>query len=141
MTKLKVAMIGGGGSGSFFGKVHLRAVSLDGTREVVAGVLRSNPRAAMKSAAEWGIRGFGDVASMLSAWRQGDVQLDYAVITTPNHAHFAPARACIEAGLPVLCEKPMTLTVEESEELVRLVRRHKVPFVLAELVTLKVSPT
>jgi predicted dehydrogenase len=135
MSKLKVAMIGGGGAGSFFGKVHLRAVCLDATREVTAGVLRSDPKAAMQSAKEWGIQGFPTVDAMLSAWKNGDIGLDYAVVATPNHAHFAPAKACIEAGLPVLCEKPMTFTVAESEEIVRLVRKHKVPFVLAHTYT------
>jgi predicted dehydrogenase len=135
MSKLKVAMIGGGGAGSFFGKVHLRAASLDGTREVTAGVLRSDPKAAMQSAQEWGIQGFPTVDAMLGAWKNGDIGLDYAVVTTPNYAHFAPAKACLEAGLPVLCEKPMTFTVAESEEIVRLVRKSRQPFVLAHTYT------
>lgn len=135
MSKLKVAMIGGGGAGSFFGKVHLRAVSLDGTREVTAGVLRHDPKAALESAQEWGIRGFADVPGMLKAWKAGQVELDYAVVATPNFAHFAAAKACLEAGLPVLCEKPMTLTVAESEELARLVKKTKLPFVLAHTYT------
>lgn len=135
MQKLKVGMIGGGGGGSFFGKVHLRAVCLDGTREVVAGALRSNPRAAMRAAKEWGIQGYRDFQSMLDAYKSGALDLDYAVIVTPNHAHFAPAMACIEAGLPVVCEKPMTLTVEESMALSRLAKRKRIPFVLAHTYT------
>ncbi len=135
MTKLKVAMIGGGGAGSFFGKVHLRAVSLDGSREVTAGVLRHDPKAAMAAAQEWGIQGFPDVPAMLKAWKTGLLALDYAVVATPNFAHFAAAKACLEAGLPVLCEKPMTLTVAESEELARLVRSTQLPFVLAHTYT------
>jgi predicted dehydrogenase len=135
MRKLKVAMIGGGGPGAFFGKVHLRAVSLDGTREVTAGVLRSKPKAAKAAAVEWGIRGYPDCRSMLAAWRDGDIGLDYAVIATPNHAHFEPAKACLEAGLPLMCEKPMTLTIEESQALAKLVKRKKLPFVLAHSYT------
>ncbi len=135
MSKLKVAMIGGGGEGSFFGKVHLRAVGLDGTREVTAGVLRHDPQAAMAAAQAWGIRGFPDLSAMLKAWKKGQVELDYAVVTTPNFAHFAAAKACLEAGLPVLCEKPMTLTVSESEELARLVKKTNLPFVLAHTYT------
>lgn len=135
MRKLKVGMIGGGGPGAFFGRVHLRALSLDGTRELVAGALRHDPKTSMDAATEWGIQGFPDYQAMLSAWKDGDIGLDYAVIATPNHAHFAPAKACLEAGLPLLCEKPMTLTVAESEELARLVRRQKVPFILAHSYT------
>jgi predicted dehydrogenase len=135
MKKLKVGMIGGGGSGSFFGRVHLRAASLDGTREVVAGALRSAPDASMAAAKEWGIQGFPDYKSMIRAWKKDDLDLDYAVITTPNNAHFAPAKACLDAGLPVLCEKPMTMTVAESETIVNLVKQNRVPFVLAHTYT------
>ena len=135
MRKLKVGMIGGGGEGAFFGKVHLRALSLDGTRELVAGALRSKPESALEAAAEWGIQGYPDYQAMIEAWKDGDIGLDYCVVTTPNFAHFAPAKACIEAGLPVLCEKPMTLTVEESEELDALAKDKDVPFVLAHTYT------
>jgi len=135
MKKLKVGMIGGGGSGSFFGKVHLRAISLDGTRELVAGALRRKPEEGLAAAREWGIEGFPDYTAMIAAWKAGALDLDYAVITTPNNAHFGPAKACLEAGLPVLCEKPVTLTVEEAEELAALNRRKKVPFVLAHTYT------
>ncbi|MDA0991537.1 MAG: Gfo/Idh/MocA family oxidoreductase [Verrucomicrobia bacterium] len=135
MRRLKVAMIGGGGADAFFGKIHLRALSLDGTRELVAGVLRSTPEASMEAASEWGIKGFPDCNAMLEAWKDGDIGLDYAVITTPNHAHFEPAKACLEAGLPVLCEKPITLTVEEAETLAALVASSGEPFVLAHTYT------
>lgn len=135
MKKLKVGMVGGGGPGSFFGKVHLRALSLDGTRELVAGALRSDPQASLEEAADWGIQGYPDYLSMINAWKSGRLALDYVTIVTPNHAHFGPAKACLEAGLPVVCEKPMTLTVEESEKLVALVQKKKVPFVLAHTYT------
>ena len=135
MGKLRVGMVGGGGPGSFFGKVHMRALSLDGTRELVAGALRSDPKESLAAAEEWGIHGYTDYQSMIAAWKKGTLDIDYVVIATPNHAHFGPAKACLEAGLPVLCEKPMTITVEESEELVRLNRRKKVPFILAHTYT------
>ena len=135
MKKLKVGIVGGGGPGSFFGRVHLRAISLDGTRELVAGALRSDPKKSLEAAKEWGIQGFPDCQSMVDAWKAGQLELDYVTVTTPNHAHFAAAKACLEAGLPVLCEKPMTLTVEESEALVRLNQKKKVPFILAHTYT------
>ncbi len=135
MQKLKVAMIGGGGPGAFFGKMHLRAVCLDGTREVVAGALRSSAEGSITAAAEWGIQGYPDYQTMINAWKDGDIGLDYAVVTTPNHAHFEPALACVEAGLPLLCEKPMTLTVEESEQLAAAIKANNVPFVLAHTYT------
>ena len=135
MAKLKVGMVGGGGPDSFFGMVHRRAIALDDTRSVVAGALRSRPDAAMEAADQWGVQGFPDVEAMVEACKAGDLDLDYVTITTPNHAHFGPAKACLEAGLPVLCEKPMTLTVAEAEELAALAHAKDVPFVLAHTYT------
>ncbi len=135
MKKLQVAMIGGGGEGSFFGAVHRRAIAFDDTREVVAGALRSQPEAAMQAAADWGIRGYPDYPSMIEDIQQGRLQIDYVTIVTPNHQHFKPAKACIEAGIPVVCEKPMTMTVDEAEELARLVEQKNTPFVLAHTYT------
>jgi predicted dehydrogenase len=135
VKKLKVGIIGGGGKGSFFGKVHLRAILFDGTREVVAGALRSTPEGAMSAAEEWGIEGFPDYQSMIDAYTNGTLELDYVVIVTPNFAHYAPTKACLEAGLPVFCEKPMTLTIEEAEDLQRLVVEKDLPFVLGHTYT------
>ena len=135
MGKLKAAMIGGGGEGAFFGRVHERAASLDGTREIVAGALSSSPEASMQAAEEWGIQGYPDHAALIKAWQDGDLELDYAIIATPNHAHFVPAMACVEAGLPVMCEKPITLTIDEAETLARAVKEKDVPFVLAHTYT------
>lgn len=89
----------------------------------------------MHAASQWGIHGFVDHEALIDAWQAGDIQLDYAIVTTPNNHHFAQARACIEAGLPVLCEKPMTITVGEAKTLRDLVQKHDVPFVLAHTYT------
>ena len=135
MAKLKVGMVGGGGPGSFFGMVHNRALSLDASRELVAGAMRTDPQAAMEAAEEWGIQGYPDVQAMVDACKSGELELDYVTIVTPNNAHYAPAKACIQAGIPVLCEKPMTFTVDEARDLSRTVKRKKVPFVLAHTYT------
>jgi len=135
MSKLKAGMIGGGGDGAFFGRVHERACALDGTRELVAGALRSSADASMEAAGVWGIQGYPDYQAMIDAWKSGDLELDYAIIVTPNNAHFGPAKACVEAGLPLVCEKPMTFTPGESEELAALVKEKNVPFVLAHTYT------
>ena len=132
---LSVGMIGGGGPNSFFGMVHNRALSLDGSRELVAGALRSKPKSAMKAANDYGIAGYPNYIAMIDAVTSGELSLDYVTIVTPNFAHFEPAKACVSAGLPVLCEKPMTMNVEEAKELARIVKRKKVPFVLAHTYT------
>ncbi|MEK6647034.1 MAG: Gfo/Idh/MocA family oxidoreductase [Candidatus Firestonebacteria bacterium] len=133
MQKLRVGMIGGGGPQNFFGKVHRRSISLDTTRELVAGALRSNPEDAISSAKELGINGYPNYKSLVDAVDKE--KLDYFTIVTPNDAHFAPAKLCIEKNVPVLCEKPMTRTVEDAKTLVKIVKSKKVPFILAHTYT------
>ena len=135
MAKLKVGMIGGGGPGAFFGMVHNRAISLDASRELVAGALHTNPRASLRAAKDHGIKGYPSYQALLDAVKSGEQELDYVTIVTPNFAHYEPARAFLQAGIPVLCEKPITLTVAEAQDLARIVKRKKVPFVLAHTYT------
>ena len=135
MSKLKVGMIGGGGSDSFFGMVHNRAIALDASRELVAGALRSNPEAAMRAADDYGIAGYPTYQALLEAVQSGAQALDYVTIVTPNFAHYEPAKAFLQAGIPVLCEKPITMTVAEAENLAQIVERQQVPFVLAHTYT------
>ena len=135
MGKLKVGLIGGGGLGNFFGHVHKRAIALDNSRELVAGALRSDPAASMEAAAAYDVTGYPSYDALLEDVRTGKQELDYVTIVTPNHAHYAPAKAFLEAGIPVLCEKPMTMTVAEAEELKAVVDAGKAPFVLAHTYT------
>ena len=135
MTKLQVGMIGGGGPDSFFGMVHNRAIALDASRELVAGALRSNPEAAMCAAFDYGIQGYPTYQALLEAVQSGEQALDYVTIVTPNFAHYEPAKAFLQAGIPVLCEKPITMTVAEAEDLAQIVEREQVPFVLAHTYT------
>ncbi len=135
MGKLKVGLIGGGGPGNFFGHVHKRAIALDNSRELVAGALRSDPAASMEAAAAYDVTGYPSYDALLEDVRTEKQELDYVTIVTPNHAHYAPAKAFLEAGIPVLCEKPMTMTVAEAEELKAVVDAGKAPFVLAHTYT------
>ena len=128
-------MIGGGGPESFFGNAHKRAISLDASRYLRAGALRSNPEAAMQAAEDMGIEGYSDYKSMAADCQSGKLDLDYVTIVTPNYAHYEPAKTFLEAGVPVLCEKPMTLTIEESRELGRIADEKNLPFVLAHTYT------
>lgn len=89
----------------------------------------------MAAADEWGIAGYPDYQSLIAAVQSGALELDYVIIATPNFAHFAPALACLEAGIPVICEKPMTMTVEEAETLHACAMEKQVPFVLAHTYT------
>ncbi len=131
---LNVGLIGGGG-GAFIVHPHQRAINMDGTRRVVAGALHPNPEVALKEAENWPypIRGYRSYDEMIEAERKKPLgeRIDYALIVTPNNVHFDPAKKCIEAGIPVFCEKPLTVTLEEADELVRLVKKHNIPFGVA----------
>jgi len=134
MKKLKVGMIGGGGG--FFGKVHHRAISLDATREVVAGALHQDPALCAKYADEWGIVGYPDYKAMIADWQAGKLELDYVTIVTPNFLHAEQALACLDAGLPVMCEKPLCYTLKEALELKDMAKkRKKAPFALSHTYT------
>jgi predicted dehydrogenase len=130
--KLRVGMVGGGGPANFFGAPHRRAILMDNSAELTAGALRSNPEEAIASARElFFTRGYGDWAGMIAAESKLSDGIDYVTIVTPNDAHFGPAKAAAEAGMGVLCEKPMTLTLAEARALHQVIQTTKAPFVLA----------
>jgi predicted dehydrogenase len=131
---LNVGLIGGGG-GAFIVHPHQRAIHFDGTRRVVAAALHPDPEVALREAENWpyGIKGYRSYDEMISqeAAKPIGERIDYALIVTPNNVHFDPAVKCIEAGIPVFCEKPLTLTLDESDKLVEAVNRKKIPFGVA----------
>jgi predicted dehydrogenase len=135
MEKIKVALIGGGGANSLFGPVHRCAINIDGTREIVAGALRSNPDKSIESAKELGIKGYPDYISMIDDIESGRLKIDYVTIVTPNNEHYKQAMAFLKAGIPVLCEKPITITIEEAEELKKISEEKDIPFLLAHTYT------
>ena len=132
--KLKYGMVGGGPD-AFIGGVHRIAAAIDGQTELVAGAFSSDPAKSRQQGAELFLdpgRVYGSYAEMAekeAALPQGE-RIDFVSIVTPNHVHFPVAKLFIEAGFHVVCDKPMTTTVEEAEELVRLVKKHDVVFAL-----------
>ncbi len=131
---LNVGLVGGGG-GAFIALPHQRAIFFDGTRRVVAAALHPDPVVAMEEAENWPypLRGYRSYDEMIADQKGKPVgeRLDYAVIVTPNNVHFDPAMKCLEAGIPVFCEKPMTLTLDESDRLVEKVKETGIPFGVA----------
>ena len=130
--KLRMAIVGGG-QGSFIGRVHVTAAVLDNRAALVAGALSSDPARAKASAADYDIapsRAYGSYAEMFDAERKlpAGERIDFVSIATPNHMHFPVARAAVEAGFHVVCDKPMTLTLVEAEELAALVQGSNVVF-------------
>jgi predicted dehydrogenase len=132
--KLKVGMVGGGGPANFFGAPHRRAILMDNAAELTAGALRSKPDESIESAKELHFtRGYGDWKSMIEAEAKMPVgeRIDYVTIVTPNDAHFGPADAAAAAGIGVLCEKPLTTTLDEAKRLQKTVGSKGTPFVVA----------
>lgn len=122
MRPIRLGMVGGG-QGAFIGPVHRIAARLDGCYEVVAGALSADPGRAAASAAEIGIapdRSYGDWAEMARAEAARDDGIEAVAIVTPNHLHAGPVRAFLEAGIHVICDKPLTATLEEAEALAKV---------------------
>jgi predicted dehydrogenase len=130
--KLRMGIVGGG-QGSFIGRVHVTAAVLDNRAALVAGALSSDPERAKASAADYDIdlsRAYGSYQEMFDRERAlpADTRIDFVSIATPNHMHFPVAKAAVEAGFHVVCDKPLTLTLAEAEELAKIVTQSNVVF-------------
>lgn len=130
-TKLKYAMIGGA-SESFIGPIHRMAVQMDDLADLVAGCFSRDAAKNAATGAELAIpadRLYSDGAKLISAEKG---KIDFLVICTPNDTHYALAKLALEAGLDVLCEKPLSLTAGEAADLARIAARRRrilaVPF-------------
>ena len=122
--KLRLGMVGGG-EGAFIGAVHRIAFRIDDQFELVAGAFSSDPERAKSSALSLGVsaeRAYGSFEEMAKAEAARKDGIDAVVIVTPNHMHGPAAKAFLNAGIHVICDKPLTTTVQEAEELVKLVQ-------------------
>ena len=118
--RIRLGMVGGG-QGAFIGDVHRMAARLDGEYELVAGALSSDPDRALASARELGIgddRAYADFHEMARAEAARDDGIDAVAVVTPNHVHHPVALAFLEAGIHVICDKPLTVTSEQARELI-----------------------
>ncbi len=126
MAKLQWGMIGGG-EGSQIGPAHRLGALADGLFDFTAGALDHRPEAGREYGQRLGIaadRSYGDWKEMLEGEKKrGDDAIDLVTVATPNSTHFEITKAFLEAGFNVLCEKPMTVTVEEGEEIVKIVEK------------------
>ena len=115
----------GGGEGSQIGATHRIAACLDGDFQLAAGALDIDASRAREYAVRLGIaqdRAYGDWREMLDAERSRPDRVALVTVATPNSSHFEITRAFLQAGFDVLCEKPLTTTLEEAEEIVRTAR-------------------
>ncbi len=125
MTKLKWGMIGGG-EGSQIGPAHRLGALADGLYEFAAAALDHRPEIGRNYAKSLGVpedRAYGDWNEMLTAEVKRKDRIDLVTVATPNSTHFEITKAFLEAGFNVLCEKPMTMTVEQGEEIVKIANK------------------
>lgn len=126
MPKLRMGMIGGG-EGSFIGAVHRIAAELDGQIELVGGAFSSDPERSKRSGETlYGLssdRCYGSFDELLTteASLAADERMHFIVIATPNHVHYAHAKAALEAGFHVMSDKPMTFSLDEALDLQKTV--------------------
>ena len=123
MKRLRYAMVGGA-TGSFIGPIHRMAVRMDDLADLVAGCFSRNARTNAASAEKFRIdpeRVYPDWQSLVADERG---RIDFRVVATTNETHYAIARAALRAGINVFCEKPLSLTLREANELGRLADRN-----------------
>ncbi len=120
--RVRLGMVGGG-QGAFIGAVHRMAARLDDAWQLVCGALSSDAARAHESAAEIGLdpdRSYSTYNEMFVRERSRSDGMEAVAIVTPNHMHHPIARAALQAGFHVICDKPLTTAVAEANELVRL---------------------
>jgi len=117
--KIRLGMVGGG-EGAFIGAVHRLAARMDGHYELVAGALSSTADKARRSGAALGLapeRVYSDYETMAKAEAQRSDGVEAVAIVTPNHVHAGPTYAFLKAGVHVICDKPLTLTLAEAKKM------------------------
>jgi len=117
--RLRLAVIGGG-PGSFIGAMHRQAARLDDRYEIVTGVLSSDPEKSRKASLELGLapdRSYASVQELLDGEAARKDGVDVVAIMTPNDSHYEYSMAALEHGFDVICDKPMTNTLQEAEAL------------------------
>lgn len=123
----------GGGEGAFIGGVHRMAARLDDRWTLVAGAFSSDAARSRAFGQSLGLdedRCYGDWRAMAEAEAARADRVDAVAIVTPNHMHHGPAKAFLEAGVAVICDKPLTTALDDALDLAETVRRTGAPFVL-----------
>ena len=122
--RIRLGMVGGG-QGAFIGAVHRLAARMDDHYELVAGALSSTPEKSRASGQDLGLapdRIYKDFQAMAAAEAKRPDGIEAVAIVTPNHMHFPAAKTFLDAGINVICDKPLTNTVAEAQELARIVK-------------------
>jgi predicted dehydrogenase len=132
VRRLKLGMVGGG-EGAFIGGVHRMAARLDGHWDLVAGNFQSDPDKSVAFGKSMGLapdRAYADFRTMAAAEAKRPDRIDAVSIVTPNSTHHAIAREFLTAGIPVICDKPMTTTLRHAQDLAEVAAQTGLPFIL-----------
>ncbi|MDP3494332.1 MAG: Gfo/Idh/MocA family oxidoreductase, partial [Hyphomonadaceae bacterium] len=119
MRRLRLGMVGGG-EGAFIGGVHRMAARLDGHWDLVAGNFQADPEKSVAFGKTMGLaddRCYGDFRTMAASEAKRPDRIDAVAVVTPNSTHHAIAKAFLEAGIAVICDKPMTTTLRHADDL------------------------
>ncbi|MGB0326839.1 MAG: Gfo/Idh/MocA family protein [Akkermansiaceae bacterium] len=130
--KLRMGMVGGG-RGAFIGQVHRMAANLDGKIELVAGAFSSDPEKSKLSGQDFFVdpdRAYGSYEEMAKAEAAREDGIDFVSIVVQNHLHFAVAKCFLEAGIHVICDKPLTVDLDQAKELKKIVEDSGLVFAL-----------
>ena len=125
--KIRLGMVGGG-QGAFIGAVHRLAARMDDHYELVAGALSADPARAAASAADLGLdptRSYGSYEEMARAESKRRDGIEAVAIVTPNHMHVPVAMAFIKAGIHVICDKPLGISLKEAKSLEKMLSTRK----------------
>ena len=131
-VKLKYGMVGGG-QGSFIGDVHRKSIALDGLAEIAAGCFSRSPENTLATGAALGLspeRLYATYEEMAAEESKRPDKIDFVVIVTPNYAHADAARAFLNAGIPVVCDKPLCIEESDAQELMDLAKKKKLLFMV-----------
>ena len=125
--KVRMGMVGGG-PGAFIGEVHRKTARMDGLAEIVAGAFDIDPAKSLQMGAQLGLdssRVYKNYQDMIEGEKKlpADQRIDFVAVCTPNNWHFPIAKAFLEAGFHVMCEKPVTLNLKEAHELEQIVKK------------------
>lgn len=129
-TKLRYGQLGGS-LGAFIGGVHRRAIAIEETAELVAGCFGSNQERNKETGEFYGLeedRIYKDYKEMVKAESGREDKIDFVTICTPNFLHFEMAKAFLEAGIHVVCEKPLCFEIKEAEELQKIAKENNMLF-------------
>ncbi len=132
MEPIRLGMVGGG-QGAFIGQTHRFAARLDGQFRLVAGALSSNPERARASGADLGLdpaRSYDDFRTMAQREARRKDGVEAVAIVTPNHMHAAPAIEFLKRGIHVICDKPLTATLDEAKKLQKAAAGSQALFIL-----------